>query len=87
MKWYADNWFETFSVETAPYKNNQPDPNSYFIGNRFVNPKAVAICIGVYVPLVIIQMIKNTYKPTAERKKSLLFRIWYLIFFIFKFIS
>ncbi len=80
MKWYVDHWYDSFTVETAPYQKVSntwvPDPNSYYIGNKFVNPKAVAICVGVFVPLIIIQIIKNTYKPTPERKKSLLFRLW-----------
>lgn len=45
-------------------------------GNSLKNHYAVSICVGVYVPLIIVQIIKWNYKPSKETKKTWPYKIW-----------
>lgn len=47
-------------------------------GHQMRNHYAVKICFGIYVPLMIVQLIKWNYKPSKETKKTWAYRIWHL---------
>jgi MFS superfamily sulfate permease-like transporter len=66
MHWYIENWNAkyTYGKGANAVKINQ------------VNPFAVALCFGVYVPLIIISQVKQNLKLTAEQKKTYAFAFW-----------
>ena len=65
MQWYVDNWNGQYAVKGYSVKTiNQ------------VNQYAVALCFGVYVPLIIINQIKQNLKFTGEQKKSTAYQCW-----------
>lgn len=42
----------------------------------FRNHYSTTICLSIFFPLLLVQMIRNTFKATPERKKSWLFNAW-----------
>jgi MFS superfamily sulfate permease-like transporter len=44
--------------------------------NQYVNPQAAAIGFGVYIPLLIIYILRKVFRATPERKKNIIFRVW-----------
>ena len=65
MQWYVDNW------------NGQTPVKGYSVKSiNQVNQYAVALCFGVYVPLIIINQIKQNLKFTAEQKKTTIYQCW-----------
>ena len=56
-----------------------PNPASANIGKTYLNPVAVQICIGIFVPLFVIANIRLFFKPNKERNKSVIFRLWYIL--------
>lgn len=45
-------------------------------GHLWRNSYAAKICFGLYVPLIIVVLLKTYIKPTPERKKTTVFRVW-----------
>jgi hypothetical protein len=43
------------------------------------NHFATEISFGLFLPLLFAQMIRNTYRPTPEREKSVLFNTWQIV--------
>ena len=65
MQWYINNWNGQYAVKGYSVKTiNQ------------VNQYAVALCFGVYVPLIVINQIKQNLKFTAEQKKTIIYQCW-----------
>ena len=65
MQWYINNWNGQYAVKGYSVKSiNQ------------VNQYAVALCFGVYVPLIIINQIKQNLKFSAEQKKTIVYQCW-----------
>lgn len=66
MHWYIENWNAqyTYGKGASAVKINQ------------VNHFAVALCFGVYVPLIIISQVKQNLKLTAEQKNTYAFALW-----------
>jgi len=63
MAWYAANWNKQVLVK--PWGMIKQ-----------VNPYAVALWVGVYVPLIIVSQIKANLKLTSEQKKTWLYALW-----------
>eukprot|EP01034_Spumella_vulgaris_P034735 gene34735-42843_t len=78
MHWFTLHWNDRNHVTTM--KNGVPvvlKPSQMGVdGTSTRNHYATAICFGFFIPLLCIQIFKNTYKPSEERRKKLSFRIW-----------
>ena len=71
-----DNWSGTYTKVNAPDISATAYPGVTAIGKSYQNYFAVEICFGLFLPLLFVQMLRNTFPPTPERQKSLLFNIW-----------
>ena len=69
---FVDNWSGIYTQENAP---KVPHGGSA-VGMPYQNYFAIYICFGLFVPLVIVQMLRNSFQPTPERQKSVLFNVW-----------
>ena len=84
MQWFVVNWntkFTALPTATAAQK-------AVFEGNYAVNPLCVALSIGVFVPIVIINYFKsNVFKATAERKKRWSYWIFNIVVSLMPFLA
>ena len=92
MAWYTKVWYkpldeyDLYSNLPAATSSNyasmlaaQQAKAEYMIGWSRFNPFSQKIFAGVYVPLILIQLLKERLKETPERKKS----IWFNAFKLF----
>ena len=63
MQWYVANWNAKVNVKKWGMINQ-------------VNPYAVALWVGVYIPLIIVNQIKQNIKVTSEQKTTWLYALW-----------
>jgi high affinity sulfate transporter 1 len=76
MSWFKHYFYDRFNTHTSDANFlTQGDQ----IGHLWINPYAIKICFGLYIPLMVIQIFKNSIPATAERKKQL----WYRAFLVF----
>jgi len=99
MAWYTDIWYkpleesdlygqlESTSSTYATDLETQQKKAKYMIGWSRFNPYSQRIFVGVYVPLILIQLLKERLKETPERKKSYWFNIFKLVTPLCAFIS
>lgn len=88
MKWYTEVWYEKLNKDDICSSYASLDKtsttyetlcaaaiakNGYRIGWSRFNPNAQKIFAGIYVPLMIFQLIKDKLKETPERKKAMWF--------------
>lgn len=69
MQWYTQNWNGV--ITTA-----QSGVNA---GRHYKNHYAISIWVGLMIPLFVLLAFKLRYPSTTERKKSYLFKAWYLL--------
>ena len=71
MAWYTRNWYATLSVSPTATAKQTATANAILQGNpAAINPIAVRICFGIFIPITIINYLKsNVFKATPERKK------------------
>ena len=71
MAWYTRNWYAKFSVSATATTKQVATANAILQGNpNAINPLAIKICFGIFVPITIINYFKsNVFKATPERKK------------------
>eukprot|EP01035_Chromulina_nebulosa_P028440 gene28440-37541_t len=77
MRWFVNNWSGTYTKATAP-EVTKTNPISA-VGMSYQNYFSVEICFGLFLPLLFVQMIRNTFQPNPERQKSVLFNIWQIV--------
>eukprot|EP01035_Chromulina_nebulosa_P020825 gene20825-26993_t len=83
MKWFVDNWSGTYTEATAP---SVPKGSGIVsVGRSYQNFWAVEICFAIFLPLLLTQMLRNTFPNTPERAKSVLFNIWNIVSSLFSF--
>mmetsp|Transcript_10919 Transcript_10919/g.15023 ORF Transcript_10919/g.15023 Transcript_10919/m.15023 type:complete len:416 (+) Transcript_10919:40-1287(+) len=75
MKWFANHWNDVYYAGKTTK------------GRTFRNHYATTICLSIFFPLLLVQMIRNTYKPTPERKKSWLYNTWQILSSLLPFAS
>jgi SulP family sulfate permease len=71
MTWYKDYFYQRFtthSSDTAFLKNG----DQYH--HLWINPYSVKIAFGLYVPMMLINILKQNIKATPERKKTRWFK-------------
>jgi MFS superfamily sulfate permease-like transporter len=73
MKWYISDFYGRYTTYSSD-SNFLTKGEQY--GHLWINPYSVKICFGLYIPLMLIQILKNNIPATPERKKQL----WYRIF-------
>jgi MFS superfamily sulfate permease-like transporter len=77
MEWFAHHWNGKWDAATV--QSLYGTKKKSLIGSDYKNHYAVAICIGLYVPLIIVSHLRSTIKATPERKKTWWFRIWNML--------
>lgn len=80
-----DNWSGSYDKITAPKINAKTYPGVTAVGRSYQNFWAVELCFGFFLPLLFIQMLRNTFPTTPQRQKSLLFNIWNITSSLFSF--
>ena len=91
MAWYTEVWYKPLDAydlygqldpKSKSYKEDlasQQKKAKYMIGWSRFNPFAQRIFAGIFVPLMIIQLVKDRLKETPERKKSYWFNAFKLL--------
>ena len=80
---FVDNWSGTYTEATAP---SVPKGSGIVsVGRSYQNFWAVEICFAIFLPLLLTQMLRNTFPNTPERAKSVLFNIWNIVSSLFSF--
>jgi SulP family sulfate permease len=74
MQWIMDHWYDRYHFTAEQIKKNKSLALQNGLSIR--NPLATKICFGLFIPLVLIVILKNNIKATPERKKT----IWYNVF-------
>ena len=71
MGWYIRNWNAQFSISPFATAKQVTAANAILQGTpKAINPWAVKICFGIFVPITIINYFKtNVFPATPERKK------------------
>jgi len=77
MKWFANHWNDHYTKKSDKTAKDRTYRNHY----------ATTICLSIFFPLLLVQMIRNTFKPTPERKKSWLFNTWQILSSLLPFAS
>src|SRR4051794_12193136 len=90
MQWFIHHWNDHNHV-TRTYKNGVLVPLKIsqigVEGTTTRNHYATAICFGFFIPLLCLQIFKNTYKPSDARKKTISFRVWNILSSLFPFVA
>ena len=67
-----DNWSGTYTKADAP----KVPVGVNAIGMSYQNYFSIDICFGLYIPLVLVQILRNNFRPNLERQKSVVFNVW-----------
>ena len=87
MAWYVENWNGIFTYDTIGSSATLRKKYIAYIGKAFINPYAVKICFGIFIPLFTIALIKSRLKFTAVQKKTTWFRVFNATMSILPFIG
>ena len=78
---FVDNWNLNYTKKT--YSSKVP----YQLGKSYQNHFAVSILFALYFPLLFIQILRNTFRPTPERMRSPAFNVWQILSSIAPFVA
>jgi MFS superfamily sulfate permease-like transporter len=85
MQWFNEHW--NLRYHFTPAQIAKKASLGLQDGRLYRNPVATKIFFGLYIPLLIIVILKNYFKPTPQRKKSMAYHIWQLTANIMPFIA
>eukprot|EP01099_Mayorella_cantabrigiensis_P005267 TRINITY_DN414_c0_g2_i1.p1 TRINITY_DN414_c0_g2~~TRINITY_DN414_c0_g2_i1.p1 ORF type:complete len:528 (-),score=105.36 TRINITY_DN414_c0_g2_i1:704-2287(-) len=73
MRYINEHWYDTIKVSGVELDVK--------------NPYAAKICFGLYIPLLLVVLLKTWIKTTPERKKNIFFRLWLFVSNLFPFFA